>query len=71
VAPALAQLGVTSREAEVLALIGQGLSNREVAERLYLSPRTVEKHVEHLAAKLGTRSRIQLVAYAATAVRGT
>jgi DNA-binding CsgD family transcriptional regulator len=71
VAPALAQLGVTSREAEVLALIGQGLSNREMAQRLYLSPRTVEKHVEHLAAKLGTRSRIQLVAYAATAHRDT
>jgi DNA-binding CsgD family transcriptional regulator len=71
VAPALAQLGVTSREAEVLALVGQGLSNREMAERLYLSPRTVEKHVEHLAAKLGTRSRNQLVAYAAAAPRDT
>jgi DNA-binding CsgD family transcriptional regulator len=70
-APALAQLGVTGREAEVLALIGQGLSNREMAERLYLSPRTVEKHVEHLAAKLGTRSRTQLVVYAATTARTT
>jgi DNA-binding CsgD family transcriptional regulator len=69
--PVLAQLGVTGREAEVLALIGQGLSNREMAERLYLSPRTVEKHVEHLAAKLGTQSRNQLVAYAATMPRPT
>jgi DNA-binding NarL/FixJ family response regulator len=71
VAPALSQLGVTSREAEVLALVGQGLSNREMAARLYLSPRTVEKHVEHLSAKLRTRSRNQLVAYAATVHRDT
>jgi DNA-binding CsgD family transcriptional regulator len=63
---ALAGLGVTEREAEVLELVGRGLSNRELAQRLYLSPRTVEKHVENLARKLGTRSRSQLVAYAAT-----
>jgi DNA-binding CsgD family transcriptional regulator/tetratricopeptide (TPR) repeat protein len=60
----LAGRGVTGREAEVLGLVGQGLSNREVAERLFLSPRTVEKHVENLARKLGVATRSQLVAYA-------
>ena len=63
--PVLAASGVTEREAEVLGLVGLGLSNREVAERLFLSPRTVEKHVENLAHKLGTSSRSQLVAFAA------
>jgi DNA-binding CsgD family transcriptional regulator len=65
----LADRGITAREAEVLALLGEGLSNRDVAARLYLSPRTVEKHVENLSRKLGTRSGGGLVAYAATLPR--
>lgn len=50
--------GLTSREVEVLALVGERLSNREMADRLYLSPRTVEKHVERLLRKtqISTRS---------------
>jgi DNA-binding CsgD family transcriptional regulator/DNA replicative helicase MCM subunit Mcm2 (Cdc46/Mcm family) len=71
VAPALATKGVTEREAEVLGLIGLGLSNRDVAERLFLSPRTVEKHVENLARKLGTSTRSQMVAFAAGTNRAT
>jgi DNA-binding CsgD family transcriptional regulator/tetratricopeptide (TPR) repeat protein len=62
---ALRPLGVTSRESDVLAHVAEGLSNREIAERLYLSPRTVEKHVERLLAKTGTTSRSQLTALAA------
>ena len=61
----LASLGVTPREAEVLGLLGLGLSNRDLAARLYLSPRTVEKHVENLTRKIGVRSRYELIAYAA------
>lgn len=57
-------LGVTAREMEVLAVLGEGLSNREVGERLYLSPRTVEKHVASLMTKTGTRTRAQLAALA-------
>ena len=49
--------GVTAREAEVLDLLGERLSNREIAERLFLSPRTVEKHVAALLAKLGVADR--------------
>ncbi len=52
--PVLAALGITRREAEVLALVGAGRTNREVAERLVISPRTVEKHVERLLMKAGT-----------------
>jgi len=63
--PDLAALGVTAREADVLKLIADGLTNREIGERLFLSPRTVEKHVERLLAKTGAHNRSQLVARAA------
>jgi DNA-binding NarL/FixJ family response regulator len=53
---------VTSREADVLVLVREGPSNREIGERVYLSPRTVEKHVASLLAKLSAENRIQLVA---------
>ena len=56
---------MTSREAEVLGLLGEGLSNREIATRLYLSPRTVEKHVESLQRKTGIVGRRRLAVYAA------
>ncbi len=52
----------TPREAEVLGLVARGLSNKDVAARLYLSPRTVEKHVESLLRKAGVTSRAQLAA---------
>jgi DNA-binding NarL/FixJ family response regulator len=53
----LAAAGVTAREAEVLDLLTERLSNHEIAERLFLSPRTVEKHVAALLAKLGADDR--------------
>jgi DNA-binding CsgD family transcriptional regulator/tetratricopeptide (TPR) repeat protein len=62
----LAALGVTRREREVLALVAAGLSNKEVAKQLSLSVRTVEKHVESLLRKTGTRSRVQLATAALT-----
>jgi DNA-binding CsgD family transcriptional regulator/tetratricopeptide (TPR) repeat protein len=57
--------GVTSREMDVLAFVGDGLSNVVIAERLYLSPRTVEKHVERLKDKTGADSRAELARIAA------
>jgi DNA-binding CsgD family transcriptional regulator len=54
--------GITVREAEVLRLLVGGLTNKEIAERLHLSHRTVEKHVESLLRKAGARSRTHLVA---------
>ncbi len=58
--------GVTEREMEVLAALPDGLSNKEIAVRLYLSPKTVEKHVASLMDKLEVRSRAQLAALAST-----
>jgi len=54
VPPELAALGITSREADVLALVAEGLTNREVGERLFISTRTVDKHVERLLLKAAT-----------------
>lgn len=65
VPPAWGRVGVTRREADVLALVVEGRSNREIAEALYLSVRTVEKHVESLLRKTGTKTRTQLARVAA------
>jgi DNA-binding CsgD family transcriptional regulator len=64
VPPALGRLGVTSREADVLRLVALGLSNQDIAGRLYLAPRTVKTHIEHLLAKTSLTSRVQLAALA-------
>jgi DNA-binding NarL/FixJ family response regulator len=52
---------LTPREREVLALVGRGHSNAEIAERLVLSPLTAKTHVARLFSKLGARDRAQLV----------
>lgn len=69
VGPELARLGITRREADVLNLIAGGLSNKDIADRLYLSARTVEKHVERLMLKTNTANRTQLAAVAGVAAR--
>jgi len=58
----LASYGVTAREMDVLRLVAEGLTSREIGERLYLSPRTVEKHVERLLVKTGSGNRAALAA---------
>jgi DNA-binding NarL/FixJ family response regulator len=62
--PAADLARLTEREREVLALVAQGLSNEEVATRLYLSPLTTKTHVSHIMTKLGARDRAQLVVIA-------
>jgi non-specific serine/threonine protein kinase len=54
---------VSPRELEVAALVAQGCTNRDIAERLCLSPRTVETHVQHLMDKLGVGSRAEIAAW--------
>jgi DNA-binding CsgD family transcriptional regulator len=55
---------LSPREHEVVELVGEGLTNVEIADRLYISRRTVESHVEHVKHKLGHRSRHQVMAWA-------
>jgi DNA-binding NarL/FixJ family response regulator len=56
--------GLTSREAEVLTLLASGLSNTEIAQRLFLSNATVKTHINRIFAKTGARDRAQAVRYA-------
>lgn len=56
--------GLTPREAEVLVLIAEGLSNPEIARKLHISQATVKSHINNLFAKTGVRDRAQAVRYA-------
>ena len=55
---------LTPREREVINLLAEGLSGREIAERLVIAPSTAAKHIEHVVGKLGVRSRSQAIAKA-------
>jgi DNA-binding NarL/FixJ family response regulator len=55
---------LTDREREVMALVAEGLTNDEIAERLYVSPMTAKTHVSRAMVKLGARDRAQLVVFA-------
>ncbi|HEX6208638.1 MAG TPA: HD domain-containing phosphohydrolase [Actinomycetota bacterium] len=52
------------REVEVLRLVARGLSNKEIAERLFISPRTAEHHVQHIYAKIGSSTRASAAVFA-------
>ncbi len=69
-AGAVATPRVSPRELEVAALVAQGCGNREIGERLFVSPRTVETHVQHLMDKLGVSSRAEIAAWHAREVAG-
>lgn len=63
-APAEPPDGLTAREAEVLSLVAEGLSNKEIAGRLHIGAATVKTHINNLFAKTGVRDRAQAVRYA-------
>ncbi len=63
--------GVTARELEVIRLLAEGLPNKDIAARLYLSPRTVERHIANIAVKVDVPGRSQLVAFAARVLADT
>ncbi|CAL9338977.1 response regulator [Streptomyces cellulosae] len=59
--------GLTEREREILELIGEGLTNRQIGRRLYLAEKTVKNHISRLLAKLGVERRIQAAVIATEA----
>jgi DNA-binding NarL/FixJ family response regulator len=63
------ELGLTTREAEVLSWLSKGKTNRDIAQILGLSPRTVDKHLEQIYAKLGVENRTAAAAIAANTTR--
>lgn len=63
---ALAQLGISARELDVLREMAAGRSNKEIAQRLHVSPNTVKTHVGRLLEKLGARRRTEAIARART-----
>jgi DNA-binding NarL/FixJ family response regulator len=70
-APQRTEGRLTARETEVLDLLGHGLTNPEIAGRLFISRKTAEHHVANILAKLGLRSRAEVAAYSARSVRAT
>ena len=69
--PAPPDAPLTEREREILDLIGEGISNQAIADRLVLSPRTVERHVSNIYVKLGLEGRSSRAAAASYAVRSS
>ncbi|WP_042380424.1 response regulator [Streptacidiphilus melanogenes] len=59
--------GLTDRERDILALIGEGLTNREIGQRLYLAEKTVKNHISRMLAKLGVERRVQAAVIASQA----
>ncbi|MDQ0312686.1 DNA-binding NarL/FixJ family response regulator [Kitasatospora herbaricolor] len=58
---------LTDREREILALVGEGLTNRQIGQRLYLAEKTVKNHISRLLAKLGVERRVQAAVIATQA----
>ncbi|MET7933223.1 response regulator transcription factor [Streptomyces sp. NPDC005322] len=62
--------GLTDREREILVLVGEGLTNRQIGQRLFLAEKTVKNHISRLLAKLGVERRVQAAVIATEALAG-
>jgi DNA-binding NarL/FixJ family response regulator len=56
--------GLTAREVEILRLLARGLLNKQIAQRLYITPKTVSNHIEHIYAKIGVSTRAAAALFA-------
>jgi DNA-binding CsgD family transcriptional regulator len=70
-APTRGTAQLTRRETEIAGLVGEGLTNKEIAARLVIAQRTAEGHVERILAKPGFRSRVEIAAWINGAVGDT
>jgi DNA-binding CsgD family transcriptional regulator len=68
--PGARPAGLTAREAEVLALAASGLTTAQIAERLVISPKTADSHIQHIYAKIGCSTRGAAVLFALNHHRG-
>jgi non-specific serine/threonine protein kinase len=69
--PSPSEPALSEREREVATLVAEGLTNRQIADRLVLSPRTIESHVARIMGRLGVDSRAQIAAWVASRGRDT
>jgi DNA-binding CsgD family transcriptional regulator len=69
--PRLGWLSLTPAERDVVGLVAEGLSNRQIADRLFLSRYTVETHLKHVFAKLTVESRAELAAVSVAEAKST
>ena len=67
--PLLAKAGLSNRESEVAALVATGLSNKEVADRLFVTEKTIKFHLTNIYKKMNIRSRAQLIVWCLPHIR--
>jgi DNA-binding NarL/FixJ family response regulator len=65
VTPDCTPAGLTAREVEVLGLVARGLQSKQIAQRLYITPKTVSHHIGHIYTKIGASNRVTASLYAA------
>jgi non-specific serine/threonine protein kinase len=61
--PAADPRPLTRRETQVAELVAAGLTNKQIADQLFISPRTADTHIDHIMGKLGFKSRAQIAAW--------
>lgn len=65
-----AKHSITNREKEIIEYLSRGLSEKEIAEKLFISPKTVNNHIDNIRRKIGVSKNIEIVAYYIANLRG-